>query len=171
MDKISGIIKSSPRVQSVDIRESSPIRPGTPLFGRPEGISSLNKPVNTLETGVKASAVAETLGGWKAKDQKSAAMAADLTNKFFAKPTPIEDEASMHPGLSAAPSISTMAVLNDRMSERESKPAGFKSEGPMSFRAASSRLPMPTFSAVEEESTISQPEGLYPKGSFIDRTA
>lgn len=41
MEKISGIVKSSPRVQSVDLKSTSAVRPGTPSFGRPTGISTL----------------------------------------------------------------------------------------------------------------------------------
>lgn len=41
MQKISGIIPSSARVSNVDMKEAPPVRPGTPGFGRMEGISSL----------------------------------------------------------------------------------------------------------------------------------
>lgn len=41
MEKISRILPSNPRVQAVDLKSSAPVRPGTPQFGRPVGISSL----------------------------------------------------------------------------------------------------------------------------------
>lgn len=39
MEKISNIVRGSPRVASVDLKSSSAVRPGTPSFGRPIGES------------------------------------------------------------------------------------------------------------------------------------
>lgn len=39
MEKISNIVRGSPRVSSVDLKSSSAVRPGTPSFGRPIGES------------------------------------------------------------------------------------------------------------------------------------
>lgn len=41
MDKISGILASSPRIQRADVSTSQPARPGAPMTGRPEGKNSL----------------------------------------------------------------------------------------------------------------------------------
>jgi hypothetical protein len=41
MDKISGILSSSPRIQKADVSSSQPARPGAPMTGRPEGKNSL----------------------------------------------------------------------------------------------------------------------------------
>lgn len=37
MEKISNIVRGSPRVASVDLKSSSAVRPGTPSYGRPVG--------------------------------------------------------------------------------------------------------------------------------------
>ena len=41
MEKISGIIASTPRITSADMRNSGVVRPGTPSFGRPQGVSTV----------------------------------------------------------------------------------------------------------------------------------
>lgn len=43
MDKISRIVPSSARVQSTDLDEAHPVRPGVPAFGRAEGHSSKDR--------------------------------------------------------------------------------------------------------------------------------
>lgn len=43
MDKISSILPSSARVTSVDMQDAHPVRPGTPSFGRPVGVSHLRR--------------------------------------------------------------------------------------------------------------------------------
>lgn len=47
MQKISGIIPSSPRVASTDLSVAKAVRPGAPTFGAPVGSSSLG-PVSQL---------------------------------------------------------------------------------------------------------------------------
>lgn len=39
MEKISNIVRGSPRISSVDLKGSSAVRPGAPTFGRPVGES------------------------------------------------------------------------------------------------------------------------------------
>lgn len=41
VEKISSILPSSPRVKAVDVTRSTPVRPGAPSFGRPQGKNSL----------------------------------------------------------------------------------------------------------------------------------
>lgn len=43
MNKISGILPSSPRIQTVDLKEGPSVRPGAPSFGRPIGISNVQR--------------------------------------------------------------------------------------------------------------------------------
>ena len=43
MEKISGILPSSSRVSTVDLRSSGAVRPGAPSFGREQGESNLMK--------------------------------------------------------------------------------------------------------------------------------
>lgn len=40
MEKISRIVGGTSRVAAVDLKNSAPVRPGTPTFGRPVGIST-----------------------------------------------------------------------------------------------------------------------------------
>ncbi len=167
MEKISGIIKSSPRVQAVDLRESNPVRPGTPAFGRPQGVSSLNKPVNPMETSTRAMSVADDLAAWRAKDLKNASIAADMTKQFFVKPTPseVEVESAQAPPMRA----STLGLV-----DRPSNPSGFKAEGPGGLKSGTALRSQSfgNFDSIDDEpAMLAQPEGLFPKGSFIDRTA
>ncbi len=41
MEKLSGILPSSPRIKAIDTTKSQPARPGAPAFGRMEGKNSL----------------------------------------------------------------------------------------------------------------------------------
>ena len=170
MDKISSIIHSSPRVMAVDMRESS-VRPGTPAFGRLEGVSSLAKAAPNLgDTAAKATAIANEATTWKSKDLKSAAMAAEMSKSFFAKTPPPAAPVAEEMNMPSMPPMKPMTAQSGFFAERESVPTGFKSESPMAFRSTALAR-MPSFDAGEMESVAMQPEGLFPKGSFIDRTA
>ena len=175
MDKISSILKSSPRVMAVDMRESGPVRPGTPAFGRMESASAkiaggaaemngeMGREVNPMETAKRANAVAVNLADWRNKDQKQAALAADLSNKFFSKPVVEEELENKEMGRE----LQMPALRQMTMSDRASTPTGFKTDEMNSMRSLANR----SFDAGNEMSMLAQPEGLYPKGSFIDRTA
>lgn len=79
MDKISGILPSSQRVSSVDMKNSHPVRPGTPSFGRPEGTSTLRgKRVPTTET-----AMAKHQNLMASREHRQAKMVSDLADQFF----------------------------------------------------------------------------------------
>lgn len=118
MEKISGILPSSARVASVDLKES-PVRPGTPAFGRPQGAAGKESVTTNGEAMKKASEMFTHQNDWRAKDASRAAMVSEVSNNFFMKR--VEPTGSETVAASSAP--------------------------------------------------LQQPEGLYPKGSFIDRTA
>lgn len=83
MEKISGILKPSNRVTSVDMKEAAPIRPGTPSFGRPEGTSALrdrNKVVDGMSAGSEAHA---TMMHWRAKEGNNARAVGEIADRFF----------------------------------------------------------------------------------------
>ena len=83
MEKISSIIPGSSRVTSVDMKESSPVRAGTPGFGRAEAQAGRER--ESKDT-VKAASEAQTeMHDWRAKDAKHAAIAKDMADKFFSK--------------------------------------------------------------------------------------
>lgn len=115
MEKISGIVPSSPRTKAVDLRDAPPVRPGAPGFGRPEGVSSLRE-ARIGETAARAADLSREQLGWRTKDQKQAAMARDVSERFFRKAT--------------APAAQEVVVdqdFNYRLDQnRTSKPAGFK---------------------------------------------
>lgn len=117
MDKISGIIPSSARVAAVDMKDS-PVRPGAPAFGRPQGASGTTSVTSNGEAMKKASEMFESRSDWRAKDTRQAELVNNVSNAFFMKK--IAD---------AAPET------------------------------------------VAATAALQQPEGLYPRGSFIDREA
>ena len=117
MEKISGIIPSSARVAAVDMKDS-PVRPGTPAFGRPQGASGTASVTSNGEAMKKASDMFASQTDWRAKDTRQAALVNEVSNAFFMKKT-----------AEAAPET------------------------------------------VAATAALQQPEGLYPRGSFIDRVA
>ena len=106
MEKISGIIPSSPRVTKVDMTDAPGIRATLPNADR--GIGAM-------------SAMTESVPGtpaWRSKEARQAALVNDVSNNFFMKTKP---------------------------------------EAPEAHEVEHHQAP--------------QPEGLFPKGSFIDRSA
>ncbi len=172
MEKISGIVKTSPRLSSVDLKEAAPVRPGVPAFGRPEGISTLTQQQQSLGMNASLATTAQKSAGvqaqvldWRAKDAQNAAIAAEMSNRFFLKNTTTAE--TVQPG-------ETQALGPMHMAGVSSKPAGFKSDamfkvGPSVF------APIADENVAESEGAsevvLQQPEGLYPKGSFVDRNA
>lgn len=173
MEKISGIIPGSARVTSVDMKDASPVRPGTPAFGRPEtnkGIGELKQELGVNSTAQKALAAHSELADWRSKDAKHAAVVNELTDKFFIKP----QKETETPTVREPSSGVSMPQLRATAMEVASRPAGFKTDSTGSFSAVQSAMSRPAFfDEMEDEAlpVLKQPEGLYPKGSFIDRTA
>lgn len=170
MEKISGILPGSSRVTAVDLKEAGPVRPGTPSFGRPQGVSSLKEVSrdSIFPTSQKAINSHNELNDWRSKDAKLAAVAAELSDRFFIRN---QKEAELPVGPEA--SGFNMSQIRATAQEVASSPAGFKTDGTGSLRAAQASFSRPsTFDDFDDSSTtLAQPEGLYPKGSFIDRTA
>jgi hypothetical protein len=121
MEKISSILPKSARVSSVDMKEVAPVRPGTPSFGRPEGVSAL-RDAGIGQTAAKASKIHAERMDWKSKDLSQAAMARELSENFFksrlgqneineAEPAEVSRESEMGDGLSNVPtSMNEMTV-------------------------------------------------------------
>jgi hypothetical protein len=84
MDKISGIVPASSRVQGVNLKDSQPLRPGVPTFGRPVGVSSLAEG-RQLTTAEKAVAAHNELMTRRSGDAHKPAIITDMANKFFLK--------------------------------------------------------------------------------------
>lgn len=179
MEKISGIIPKSPRVSAVDLKESAPVRPGTPSFGRLEGANALrDNPTQGESTARRSNAIREQQIDWRSKETRQAAIASDMSEKFFMKGPPPAAEAVVRPGAGEPEvrDVETRSLGAPRSNSTPvvSKPAGFKTNDTGSFAAASAR-PDIAFkaapAALDEEPMLAQPEGLFPKGFFIDRTA
>lgn len=60
MEKISGVIGASPRLKSVDLQNSPPVRPGAPSFGQPVGEVTLARRKD-LTTAQKANILREQM--------------------------------------------------------------------------------------------------------------
>lgn len=84
VEKISGIVPASARVQGVNIKDSQPLRPGVPTFGRPVGISSLSEG-RRLTTAEKAVAAHEGLMARRSGDAHKPAIVTDMAAQFFMK--------------------------------------------------------------------------------------
>lgn len=81
MEKISGIIGSSPRLKSTDLQSAPPARPGAPTFGRPIGESTLAHRKD-LTTAQKANMLREQMLEDKKAFQEREAIQ-NMANKFF----------------------------------------------------------------------------------------
>lgn len=90
MEKISGIVAGSNRVTSVDLKNASPVRPGTPAFGRPVSASTpSSRP--TVTTSERAEAAREALQESRARDPK-ADIVSGLADRFFMKNKTIAEQ-------------------------------------------------------------------------------
>lgn len=144
MEKISGILPSSPRIASVDMKEASPVRPGAPGFGRSEGVSSLRQ-AKIGETASRAVKISQDQLDWRSKDMKNAATVRELTDRFFQGNKTVAD-----PTIEAMPEMNTAPLAAGRPSQA----AGFDLQA--------------LDNAGRDEA---QPEGLHPRGSFLDVSA
>jgi hypothetical protein len=101
MDKISSIVPGSQRVKTVDLSEAPPVRPGTPGFGRRQGVSSLDgKDRDGLTTAAKA--VMEHKQQMEKRLSESARdkIADEMSAKFFMKKQMAETPTMSGPALS-----------------------------------------------------------------------
>lgn len=82
MEKLSSILPTSPRVKNVDMTDAHPVRPGTPSYGRPVGISAVRDRL-TVSQQARDMAFNETLGQINPKEFKSVKIVEDMNRKFF----------------------------------------------------------------------------------------
>jgi hypothetical protein len=176
MEKISGILPSSSRVSSVDMRDAAPIRPGTPSFGRPEGVSSL-RDAKIGETAARAVKINQDRLDWKSKDLNQAAMAREISESFFInrKANAVKDlnVDSGITGLSGG--IENQGIPAAMMAPKASTPAGFDSSIESVVESVTTDFSdlAPDLAPVEstesnDSSSPEAPAGLYPRGSFVD---
>ncbi len=159
MQKISGILGPSARVTSVDMKDAPPVRPGMPGFGRPEGVSSLRERKTEVDAMVRAPQILQQQFDLRTKEGRQAKMVADVSNGFFMKnnreataPQPsqqIENGEEMVDVMIAIP----LQVAASDLEPVASKPS------------------QADYDSVSAAAKDSAPEGLYPKGSFVDVVA
>lgn len=82
MDKISSILPGNARVQSVDLDEAPPARPGAPSFGRKAGRNTVSDRV-TLSQKAKEMAAKDTLMVRNPKEASRSKMVEELNRRFF----------------------------------------------------------------------------------------
>lgn len=82
MEKISSILKSSPRVKSVDMASAAPVRPGAPSYGAPIGRNSVADRI-TLSDRAKDLAMQDTLALRNPKEASRAKMVEEINRNFF----------------------------------------------------------------------------------------
>jgi hypothetical protein len=90
MEKISSILPGNPRVKTVDLTDSHPVRPGAPTFGQKVGNNSLGRDRVTLSDEAAHNRLLEardqTLNsGRNPRDAAHVKIANDMTNNFFLK--------------------------------------------------------------------------------------
>lgn len=158
MEKISGIIPSSSRVSSVDMREAAPVRPGTPAFGRAEGVSSL-RDAKVGQTAGRAVKLSQEQLDWKSKDMKNAATVRELSDRFFKN--------NDRPAGSAIENVTEGEVNSAPLgAARPSVAAGFDTDS--LDRTTGSGVYAGATSMDSAMDEVKQPEGLHPRGSFVD---
>ena len=154
MEKISSIIPGSSRVTSVDMKESSPVRAGTPSFGRAE--AQVGRERETKETTKAATEAQAEMHDWRSKDAKHAAIAKDMADKFFSK-NKVDVEEPGSPNEERISSLAAGAAKN--MKSREMLEENENMQGEIESGVSN------------PEARSSQPPGLHPKGSFINYAA
>ncbi len=82
MEKISSILPASPRVQSVDLDEAPPARPGAPAFGRKQGRNTVQDRI-TLSQKAKEMAAQDTMMVRNPKEAARAQKVEELNKRFF----------------------------------------------------------------------------------------
>ena len=144
MEKISGILASSPRVTSADLKESGPIRPGAPGFGRAEGSSALRDRKNEVDVQRTSQAIQQTMQDWRGKETLHSNLAKEMSDRFFMQERPAAQAAAISAAEAHESELEPESVVAQSLSPLEPE-------------------------SDEVESAV--PQGLYPRGSFIDYRA
>lgn len=148
MEKISGILKPSSRVTSVDLKDAPPVRPGMPTFGRPEGVSSLRDRGRGYDGAEAAQENQGAMMHWRTKESQNSRAAEQIADRFFMNGER-EPVRSINKSAPELPSMGEADVQREPASTKEAAPR----ENPLN----------------EEDGPV--PGELYPKGSFINAVA
>ncbi|MCB0389738.1 MAG: hypothetical protein KDD58_00535 [Bdellovibrionales bacterium] len=82
MQKISGILPSSSRLTSVDVKDAGAVRPGAPTFGRPVGESNLFKN-SVVRSAHQAIQKHNELWSERSEQHDKAQVIQDMADSFF----------------------------------------------------------------------------------------
>lgn len=143
MEKISRIVRGNSRVASVDLKNSAPVRPGAPGFGRPTGESTAvnNKALSTAD---RAIAIHKEMNERKMANTEQTVVQ-NLADKFFMermRRPQLEDVVA--PGMGQVPSAEMAAPVEAAPSEDDAEVS-------------------------EPVDSVTPPEQRYtPRGSYID---
>lgn len=83
MQKISGILPSTPRIAAVDMKDGHSSRPGGPSFGRPEGSSGTTRRDSSVTTAQLAIQKHSEVMGGRSKAQSEADIVRRISDGFF----------------------------------------------------------------------------------------
>lgn len=111
MEKISGILPSSARITSVDLKSSGAVRSGTPNYGRPVGLNSVTERENLAATRAQSAHV--NLMKNRSLDPQSK-IVHDMAENFFNKKNDIKVDS----GISAYMNANADSDLNPLTSEK-----------------------------------------------------
>ena len=182
MQKISGILPSTPRIASVDMKEGQAARPGGPSFGRPLGSSNGPGREALATTAQIAGQRHEELMDRRSKDMRDAELVKHMSDDFFMKR--VQDE---------IPEIRTIPEMRNQSEqlENQNRPrvmgAVVRGNAPLSTPLESSLSSDSSAPATEHEHEYdSEPISqvfqdpvsgemvdayLLPKGSYLDVSA
>lgn len=154
MQKISGILSGSARVTTVDMKDAAPVRPGTPAFGRPQGVSSLanrNAPIDVLTKGPE---LLEKQMELRSQEAQKARIVEDMSKNFFVKNASVAEDPSGLDAQEANDAAAVDALMAGVFASPKSKPAGANYD-----------------QVAEVTKERPAPDAFYPKGSFVDTVA
>ncbi|MCC7405836.1 MAG: hypothetical protein IT288_15660 [Bdellovibrionales bacterium] len=103
MQKISGILPSTPRIAAVDMRDGHAARPGGPSFGRPEGSSGTDRRDLNRTTAQMAADKHNQLMESRTKAQLESEIVKRLSDGFFMRKTMNEVDPRYDLGVEAPP--------------------------------------------------------------------
>ena len=168
MEKISGIIPSSARVASVDMREAAPVRPGTPGFGRPEGVNNLRdrelSRAMAAPIGERSVEIQQAQLDWRGKEERGAAIAKTMSDRFFAgRKSDIDTGAPMGGAVTAGADMGRMAPL--AITAAEGRPVNNRDLDARALGAGQRGFAGASVTDMDSEPGKDE---FFPKGSFID---
>jgi hypothetical protein len=145
MEKISNIVRGSPRVASTDLKSAAPVRPGAPSFGRPVGESTegSGKSSSTASRAVALHNANVEMKRAASEERVIQKMADDFFMSRIRRPA---EEVSI-PTIEAAPAANIISAPQDEL------------------------IASPIIDEGEDvtvQPTPQQPPGYTPRGSYVD---